>query len=704
VRGHNTGVQNAGNSSTRKLYAKATDLTGTPVDVPSYPVVYGYSTSIVKAPWVTATIEMENINGRFYMKVEGAFAYQYAADPGPSEVTGASPFWPVILGDGSRSNYGCNAPPPPPTMFVSPMLLDCGLSVLQVTGHNTEVQGTGSTEKRTMYAKATDPTGVPLDVSTFPVVYGYSESVSVSSSVNTTVEMQNINGRYYMKVGGAFAYQHQGDVSPVDVNGVSAFWPVLLNDGTRDSFGCNAPPPPPLGPPQGPPPSPSPSPPPPQPPNPSPPPPNAPFPGPPPSPGPSPPPPQPPQPSPPPPTPITELFRELVSDYNDYTGSGAGVSGHDSAVIRTWQQCLEQCNAYSTCKYVIHVHGNTDNTPCANPTSPGTYTYGSHGNGNARCFLYTEFRYVSSALAGKIGCPDGTYRHASVTNLPPMPPPPPPINPSPPPPPTPPPPPDLRTGFGGLTCTEASVTPTQARPTPVQGQTLVDTFRNAPYYVCKFALNSFNHCGSTPCNPSHWDFHDGATFVDRMYVGNIYDERMGQCNYDENCLRSRCAEICYDTWGSSCTSYTIINAGPLVNGKVSYCYTFRTDCIAQDDSTPQSYGNYAGRVWEQRQASRESYGGNVREAVSTTFFCHQYRRALEEYNDPTMTQNETMRMAYRDVVGVTAGIINNGTYDGKALKLAHAYKLDLDVDETNGGYHYDPATINPKVRRVRRLL
>jgi hypothetical protein len=109
-------------------------------------------------------------------------------------------------------------------------------------------------------------------------------------------------------------------------------------------------------------------------------------------------------------------------------------------------------------------------------------------------------------------------------------------------------------------------------------------------------------------------------------------------------------------------------------------------------------------VWEQRNTFTESYGGNVRTAVSTTFFCHQYRRALKEANDPTRTHNETMRMAYRDVIGVTAGIINNGTYDGKALKLAQAYKLVLDVDETNGGYNYDPATINPKVHRVRRLL
>jgi hypothetical protein len=280
-----------------------------------------------------------------------------------------------------------------------------------------------------------------------------------------------------------------------------------------------------------------------------------------------------------------------------------------------------------------------------------------------------------------------------------MPPPPPPINPSPPPPP---PPPDSAVSYGSISCTEASATPDSVRPTPVQGETLQNTYNNMWSYGCLFAKNHFNLCTGRPCPAGTDYFHFvGYNYNGQYYTQSEYDSGLDSCGNDIACATSQCARLCWETWGSSCVSYTASVQGQMINLRFAQCFTYSTDCIAEDDATPQSYGAFAGRVWA-LGATRETYAGNELQGIAGTYFCHQYnRRSLSEaHHGRSLSQNVNEARVLVD--NSTVELVRNGTFGGKKIKMTQKYVIEGTIGG-DGGYNYD-AGEKPKDISVKRVF
>ena len=125
VTNHDTGVAGHGSSASRPLYAKTSMFYTQPSDSSAWPVVYAHGASAVTLEvGITADVATVENSGNHYLTIkrtgdaQAKYAYQFVSDSETS-ATGISGAWPIFLPDGSTSEYGCNAPPPPGSPAVS---------------------------------------------------------------------------------------------------------------------------------------------------------------------------------------------------------------------------------------------------------------------------------------------------------------------------------------------------------------------------------------------------------------------------------------------------------------------------------------------------------------------------------------------------------------------------------------------------------
>lgn len=139
-------------------------------------------------------------------------------------------------------------------MQITKVALQCAVSILQVTNHNVEVTGNGTASTSTIYVNMNSPSTIPVDDVDWPVVYGYSGMpLNIDSSVTASVFLQEVDGRFYLKVSGMYAYQRRLDSNTSVYFDARPNYTVVTSDGALVQD-CQAPPPPPT--PPSPPPSP----------------------------------------------------------------------------------------------------------------------------------------------------------------------------------------------------------------------------------------------------------------------------------------------------------------------------------------------------------------------------------------------------------------------------------------------------------------
>lgn len=175
----------------------------------------------------------------------------------------------------------------------------------------------------------------------------------------------------------------------------------------------------------------------------------------------------------------------------------------------------------------------------------------------------------------------------------------------------------------------------------------------------------------------------------------ILDTALNDCNHDLTCAISRCNTLCYNTWGTSCTSYTAVVRPNHINGRYTSCVTFSTDCVSTDDQTPDSYGGITPE-WTFSSSGIESYGSvGPNYATSTSFFCHQYsRRALHDTGHGRSLENEDDFVL---ALGLTTEMIDKGTVDGvNVRKSPNTRRLRIKAESRDQGANYNYDGVPPK--------
>jgi hypothetical protein len=303
--------------------------------------------------------------------------------------------------------------------------------------------------------------------------------------------------------------------------------------------------------------------------------------------------------------------------------------------------------------------------------------------------MYVNYQHVGSLVYNEAGCKDGTYRHASKTNLPPAPPlalPPPSSPPAP--------------AYSGFTCFQASESPTAIRPVMAGGiTTLTDTTDNVKYYWCFQAMFTVHKCRTSSCGSNTYS----KTFVTSSYWAGQrdyqwYDADFATClpntgsgaytSTEKTCANNRCQALCNAEYGSNCASSTAEIAW--TRSYMSYCYIFKGECQSSENSL--SYGQEG---FSERNAAIQSYGSVYRENIATTFFCHTYARRRALHEESPSSYNHQRALALEDDSGTgddgfeDVRTFMNSVLDtefGNATKVARMQKKTENLEDK--GYYY----------------
>lgn len=230
----------------------------------------------------------------------------------------------------------------------------------------------------------------------------------------------------------------------------------------------------------------------------------------------------------------------------------------------------------------------------------------------------------------------------------------------------------------------------------MQSATIVDTTDNVQYYWCSQAMNEQYRCTSSNCGSNTYS----KTFITSTYWADrrsnqFYDAALSTClpsagsglftTEEKTCADNRCQQLCIDTYGSNCASYTAEVS--YSRSYISFCYVFKGEC-----SNSEIAAGTEG--FSERNAGIQSYGAVHRENSATTFFCHQYaRRRMSEV--PIAPENSRGRelaltndsddddLHFKTFIGLQNEFLKHGTYDGQKI---HSVKMNAEVPDASNFY------------------